>query len=428
MGITSPVMVPQQVAASNSRRVLRSVTSLMAYQGFTMAINRTASPWIAVAFNLNQSGIARLFAWIALSSIGALILSGMADRWGRRRILILCSVATPACALTAALSAEIRSFAIFEILLYSFAAATVSGAMVMLAEEMSVDRRALGQSLGGLAASLGGGVCVGIIPILAAHNLSWRWLLALSAGGIFVLPAMACSIPESHRWEEANTRRPPLRIGYWEVFQAKYHRRSIPSLVSALLTSIAATAAMSWPYYHAVAVVGLSAGAATAIVLICGGAAMAGFTAGAWAAEEFGRVQTVLVFGIMAAIGGFAFYWGPPASFAVQAVWLGTTYLWSSFCRNAMQVAGNSAATELFPTSVRSTMAGWYALIGAIGAVTSQALIAALARPLGGLSFVAGLLSLLGIPSAIVFKAFIPETRGLSLEDASLEEVPPRQA
>lgn len=213
------------------------------------------------------------------------------------------------CALTAALSAEIRSFAIFEILLYSFAAATVSGAMVMLAEEMSVDRRALGQSLGGLAASLGGGVCVGIMPILAAHNLSWRWLLALSAGGIFVLPAMACSIPESRRWEEANTRRPPLRIGYWEVFQAKYHRRSIPSLVSALLTSIAATAAMSWPYYHAVAVVGLSAGAATAIVLICGGAAMAGFTAGAWAAEEFGRVQTILVFGIMAAIGGFAFYW-----------------------------------------------------------------------------------------------------------------------
>lgn len=96
MGIISPVMVPQQVAASNSRRVRRSVTSLMAYQGFTMAISRTASPWIAVAFNLNQSGIARLFTWIALSSIGALILSGMADRWGRRRILILCSVATPA--------------------------------------------------------------------------------------------------------------------------------------------------------------------------------------------------------------------------------------------------------------------------------------------------------------------------------------------
>jgi MFS family permease len=121
-------MVQQQgLDSSNSSRVRRSVTSLMAYQGFTMAINRIASPWIAVAFSLNQSGIARLFAWIALSSIGALILSGMADRWGRRRILILCSVATPVCALMAALSADIRSFAIFEVLLYSFAAATVSG-------------------------------------------------------------------------------------------------------------------------------------------------------------------------------------------------------------------------------------------------------------------------------------------------------------
>jgi MFS family permease len=56
----------------------------MAYQGFTMGINGTASPWIAADFNLNQSGIARLFAWIALASIGALILTGIADRRGRR--------------------------------------------------------------------------------------------------------------------------------------------------------------------------------------------------------------------------------------------------------------------------------------------------------------------------------------------------------
>ncbi|HJU28127.1 MAG TPA: hypothetical protein VJ718_03095, partial [Candidatus Binataceae bacterium] len=49
------------------------------------------------------------------------------------------------------------------------------------------------------------------------------------------------------------------------------------------------------------------------------------------------------------------------------------------------------------------------------------AIIAALIGPLGGLAGVIRVLALLGIPSAIIFRAFIDETGGLPIEIAARE-------
>jgi hypothetical protein len=49
-------------------------------------------------------------------------------------------------------------------------------------------------------------------------------------------------------------------------------------------------------------------------------------------------------------------------------------------------------------------------------------LIAVLAARVGGLSIVVGYLSLLAIPNAIIVALLLPETRGLSLEAAAMEE------
>ncbi|MBI4518446.1 MAG: hypothetical protein HY699_21810 [Deltaproteobacteria bacterium] len=86
-------------------------------------------------------------------------------------------------------------------------------------------------------------------------------------------------------------------------------------------------------------------------------------------------------------------------------------------------VAGNTTATELFPTELRGTMIGWFTLINALAAVSSQTTIALLAQRLGGLSNVVGYLALLSVPSAILFGLFVDETRGLSLEVAAHETV-----
>jgi hypothetical protein len=74
---------------------IRAVFVLLCYQGYAYAVLGVGAPFIATGFGLSQSGIAQMYAWISLNSIGALILSRMADRVGRRRIILISLVITP---------------------------------------------------------------------------------------------------------------------------------------------------------------------------------------------------------------------------------------------------------------------------------------------------------------------------------------------
>ncbi len=409
-------------AARRERATVIAIVAMLFYQGFAASIVSIASPWIGKSFNLDGAGIARLFAWISVSSLGALALSRMIDRFGRRRMILLCLAAMPVCSIGAAAATNLIAFTSFQIALYAFVGAAGSGCIVMLSEELPIERRARGQSLGGLSGAMGAALCVILMPLFVALGWSWRWMLVISAGGIAMLPAMARLLPESARWERSEAEGITARSHFYDVFQPLYRRRSITMIVCALMAAISSTAAGGFIYYHAVSVAGLSAGAASTMTLVGGGIGLLGFPLGAWTAERWGRVPTVVRFGIFITAGHLWFYWGPPAHFAMPLMWLAGGFFWFSVCDNAGTVAGNAAATELFPTALRGTMIGWFALVGAAGAVISNAAVAALAHAMGGLSIVVGTLSIIGIPAAILFGLMIDETRGMSLEMSGKEE------
>src|ERR1700691_1281056 len=186
-----------QEAARKNRQLSVSIATVLAYEGFTMSINGIGAPWIAKSFHLSESGIAGLFAWISLSAIGALGLSRMIDRLGRRRMVLACIAGTAVSALAAALATNIAAFTVCEIALYAFIGATVSGCIVILAEELAIEERARGQSWGGLGMGLGGGLCLLTMAMVARHY-SWRWMLVLaSAMGVVALWRAAQVVPGS---------------------------------------------------------------------------------------------------------------------------------------------------------------------------------------------------------------------------------------
>ena len=61
-------------------------------------------------------------------------------------------------------------------------------------------------------------------------------------------------------------------------------------------------------------------------------------------------------------------------------IWLAAGLFLVQHMRQRRHVASNAAATELFPTPLRGTMIGWFALVSAIGAVISNAAVAVLAQ------------------------------------------------
>jgi MFS family permease len=83
--------------SAHSRATVRAVLALLTYQGYAFSILGVSAPFIAKGFALDQSGIAQMFAWISVNAFGALFLSRMADRIGRRRVLLISLVITPVC-------------------------------------------------------------------------------------------------------------------------------------------------------------------------------------------------------------------------------------------------------------------------------------------------------------------------------------------
>jgi MFS family permease len=411
-------------AEARSRRVIQCVVALMFYQGFTISILGIGAPWIAKSFGLDQSGIARTFAWVSLSAFGALGLARMADRVGRRRVVLWSMIGTPLSALAAALSPHVAWLIVSSILMFAFMGAAIASGVVMIAEELAVEARARGQGYAALAGAMGAGLCILVMPALARSVYSWRLLFGISALGITLWPTMARLIPESRRWERAAAAGVPAATSFYAVFRPAYRRRSTVLLICSLLGAIASVGSDSWTYFHAVTVVHLSPAVTSTLILAGGGIGLAGFRIGAWACEYFGRVRTVALMWPLAAMGVLGYYWGPPAHFAWPALWLGAAFAWRSLMGNAVMVAANSSVTELYPTALRGTIIGWFAISNSLGALTSHTTVSLLAGPLGGLSVVVGYLALAGLPGAILFAVFIDETRGMTLEAASGETLP----
>ena len=406
----------------NATTIIAAIVILLVYQGYSLSVVGVASPWIAKSFGLDQAKLAELFAWMSLSAFGALILARLADRVGRRRIILWSLVLAPACDAAASLARHASAFAAFEILISALLGGSVSSAIVLLAEELPSEQRARGQAFAAGASAIGGVLGYLVIPFLLQWKYSWRWLLAPCVAGVVLVVPLARMLPVDSRWSRLASTKSVSASHFYDIFHPLYRRRALTLLACAALDTIAGSAVNGWLYFDAVSIIGLSPQKASSVVVVGMIVGMLGFPAGAWSSDRFGRVPTVMYVGGAAWLGALAFYWGPPDGVSWPLTWLLVAYCWFKVASGVMTVGANSAATELFPAGLRTTMIGWQGITAAAFSMLAQILIAALIGPLGGLTNVIRYLALLGIPSAALFGMFIDETRGLPLEVASKEE------
>ncbi|MBF6569398.1 MAG: MFS transporter [Candidatus Binataceae bacterium] len=395
---------------------------MLIYQGYSLSIAGVAAPWIAKSFLLSQAQLAELFAWMSISAFGSLVLARLADRVGRRKIILFCLSLAPLLSAGAALARDPRLFAAFEILIAALLGGSVSSAIVLLAEELDVKQRARGQAAAALASAIGGVLSYIVIPFLLQWGYSWRWLLAPCVAGIVLVLPIALMLPERTPLMRRIAHDPAPKTHVWDIFHPLYRKRAIALLVCAALDTMAGTAVNGWLYFQAVSIIGLSPRMASTIVVTGMVVGMLGFPLGAWTSERFGRVPTVMYAGGAAWLGAIAFYLGPPVGVTWPLIWLLVGYCWFKFGSSVMTVGANSAATELFPDGLRTTMVGVQGITGAIFSMLAQVIIAALIGPLGGLPRVVRYFALLGFPSALIFGLYIDETRGLPLAIASREQ------
>ncbi|MBV8774286.1 MAG: MFS transporter, partial [Deltaproteobacteria bacterium] len=308
--------------------IVGAIVILLLYQGYSLSVVGAASPWIAQSFSLDQAHLARLFAWMSLSAFGSLMLARLADRLGRRHIILLCLSLAPLFSLGAALAPSPLLFAGSEVLIAAVLGGSVSSAIVLLAEELPIEGRARGQAFAAMASAVGGVLSYVVIPFLLRWGFSWRWLLAPSVAGIGLVLPLGRMVPVSPRWASAASRGEIARTRFYDIFHPLCRTRALTLLACAGLDTMAGTAVNSWLYFEAVSILGLSPQMASTLVVVGMGVGMLGFPVGAWTSEYYGRVPTVVYVGGAAWLGALAFYWGPPEDVAWPMIWLLGSYCW----------------------------------------------------------------------------------------------------
>jgi MFS family permease len=362
---------------------------------------------IADKVGLSGTNLGIGLAVIRLASLGSLPLIGIADRLGRRRVILAVTMTGLAFTAIAALSPAYWWFVVVFAFGRPLLSATNTLAGVMAAEGTSTTDRAAAVALVAAGYGVGGGISA-IIHSLASGALGFRGVFALAVVPLVVVYALRGWVEEPSRFmiEEAATDHPTPILG---AVEAPYGGRVLVLALIAFALSLITGPANSFVFLYAEDVVHLAGGWTALMVVGAGASGLVGLLIGRRLADRIGR-RPACAFGFVAAAlcGTIAYLGGSPA--------LVVGYICGVFSGGVLAPAMGSLLTELFPTSVRASAAGWWTVAGVLGAVGGLVMFGRVADVGDRFAEAAALTFLPAALGAVLF-LFLPETRGTEPED-----------
>ncbi len=346
-------------------------------------------------------------AILRLASLGGLPLSALADRFGRRTMLVTtCSVGLGFTVL-AATSPGYWWFVVIFALGRPLLSATNAVAQVCAAEETGSADRAKAIAL--IAAGYGVGTgLTAVIDGLWKGALGFRGLFALSVvplAGIFLLRRWLVE-PGRFAVAAAAVEHPVPVLG---AIGPRFRRRLVTVSSLAFAVGIVTGPANSFIFVYAQNVLHVSGDATAAMVVVAALFGLAGLLLGRFLADRVGRRPTGALAMLAMALTGILTYSG-----SRTALFVG--YEIAVFCASTFAPAAGALANELFPTSVRASVAGWNVAASVIGAVVGLLAFGAIADVGNRFAFGAAVTFSPVILATALF-ALLPETRGREPED-----------
>ena len=342
-----------------------------------------------------------------LASLGALPIIGLADRLGRRRMLLATVGIGLALTVLAAASPTYWWFVAIFACGRPVLAATSGLAQVTAAEQTASADRAKAVAL--IAAGYGAGAgVIAIVHSLAASTLGFRGVFVLALVPLALLPLLWRWIEEPDRYTVA-AAGPERPLPVLDAVARPFRRRLAVIVVLGFAVSVITGPANSFVFLFAQDFLHQRGIVTAGMVVGAGVSGLAGLLAGRWLADRVGRRLTGAL--AMTAVAVLAIW-----TYTGSALALVAGYILGVFAGGIFAPAAGSLVNELFPTAVRASVAGWSLAAGVLGAVAGLVVFGAVAGA-GDRFEVAGLVTFL--PAALVMVLFwsLPETRGREPED-----------
>src|SRR6202158_2604236 len=167
---------------------------LTAFDGSVLVL---ALPAIAADFQARTPALSNLGSVLALGVLGALPLSTLADRFGRRRAIAVGGFGCAGADFFRGVAWCRESLALLRLIAVCFEALVGGVATALVVEEAPPRMRGQAVSVLAVLGGLGTGITVVAYPLLAPH---WRWLFLVGGLGVLAAPFIWFRLPEGRAW------------------------------------------------------------------------------------------------------------------------------------------------------------------------------------------------------------------------------------
>ncbi len=384
------------------RRVLTLMLFVALIAGYGGSQLSHTLPFARKALDLTEGGMNWVFAATRVASFIGLLFMYYADRRGRRLPFLIAFALLPLGNLLTAVAPDPVTFTLAQSLTRIAVIAVAGLAIVLLAEELTPRIRALGIGLYALAGAAGSGLGLTVLPIADGSDEAFRILFALTGIGLLGVPVLMRFLKESRafvRYERKVTFRSALRAGLGRHFW--------PLAAIAFLIAMFSSPATSFVMERLVDDLAWETAPARFLLMVFSGLGTAGVIVGGRMADQVGRKRTTILAMLTGLVGGVAFYTQDSGWVLAPAVFLATLGL------GMLTPAMASHRSELFPTRVRATAAGWITNVAIGGSITGFVIGGFVVDDLGLPTTITALAG--GLLIAMLLVTLLPETRGMDL-------------
>jgi MFS transporter, putative metabolite:H+ symporter len=380
------------------------------FEGYDLNIVVVALPQLQATYHITQ---ARASLWVAVIYAGAapaLFLTRLADRRGRRKLLLVSITGFTLATLATAAAPSILAFACCQLAARFFLCVESVLVWTVVAEELPAGARGFGFGWLAMLSAVGTGASAVLYGgILAPLGLSWRVLYLVAVPVLVVVALARRQLPESARFTAA-AGQGALARRWTEILRPGLRRRLALVCVTAVLVNITAQATAFVIDFmendrH------LSATAANFILIGAGAVAVPILIVAGRISDRYGRKRICCAFlglSVAGLLGFFVFARSPAElALALAVMYAGQFGAWPT---------GTAFGAELFPTALRALGASAAQLSSIGGQVSSFVIAGALIGTGAGLSRSAAILAIGPLLGAVLIATRFPETAGAELE------------
>jgi AAHS family benzoate transporter-like MFS transporter len=409
---------------ARARNVLAMLAVVAAGTGFQGSIPSASLTYAAREWGNSTAQQTQALAAIRTDIVIAVFLTRLADRVGRRRMLLVTATASPLLTALCALAPSLSVFAALQIVSRSFVTCTGILIAVIVVEEVPATARAWSSGVLVFMAALGTGVAVASVAIADRGVRVWRLLYLLPLLTLVVMPLVRRRLPETARFVRAlggssgNDGAHPTRgVGSMArqiVAGARRHRRRlllVGTFVFLLAFENTPTRQLQNEYLRVDRA--FSSRAVAVFSVLTNAPGLIGLALGSGIGDRFGHKLGGACLGFGACDAGVFLSHG-------AAIW------WWSVAGALLGAASlpilGMLTAQLFPTSFRSTANGLTTTASRLGGALGLLLVGALTHLWSRGTSIA--LTTLSIGLALLLLPFLPDSTGRELEDLNPDDRP----